>query len=92
MEENGYTWWIQRINRALDLYDEFRIDHFRGFAGYWAVPAGQFIMKEKACAVWKFIHLYEITTEHFMNGTNFIIHAFAESKVAMFGRWKVRFS
>lgn len=40
MEENGYTWWIQRINRALDLYDEFRIDHFRGFAGYWAVPAG----------------------------------------------------
>uniref|UniRef100_A0A6V7QQV6 4-alpha-glucanotransferase n=1 Tax=Ananas comosus var. bracteatus TaxID=296719 RepID=A0A6V7QQV6_ANACO len=40
MEANGYTWWIQRIRRALDLYDEFRIDHFRGLSGYWAVPSG----------------------------------------------------
>jgi len=40
MEENGHPWWIQRIKYALDLYDEFRIDHFRGFAGYWAVPSG----------------------------------------------------
>ncbi|XP_074581811.1 4-alpha-glucanotransferase DPE1, chloroplastic/amyloplastic isoform X2 [Curcuma longa] len=39
MEENGFAWWIQRIKRALDLYDEFRIDHFRGLAGFWAVPA-----------------------------------------------------
>ncbi|KAG6501439.1 hypothetical protein ZIOFF_041319 [Zingiber officinale] len=39
MEENGFAWWIQRIRRALDLYDEFRIDHFRGLAGFWAVPA-----------------------------------------------------
>lgn len=39
MEDNGYAWWIQRIKRALDLYDEFRIDHFRGLAGYWAVPS-----------------------------------------------------
>lgn len=40
MEDSGYTWWIQRIKRALDLYDEFRIDHFRGLAGFWAVPSG----------------------------------------------------
>ncbi|KAJ1699565.1 hypothetical protein LUZ63_008077 [Rhynchospora breviuscula] len=39
MEGDGYTWWIQRIKRAIDLYDEFRIDHFRGLAGFWAVPA-----------------------------------------------------
>ncbi|KAJ6834789.1 fimbrin-1-like [Iris pallida] len=39
MEDNGYAWWIQRIKRALDLYDEFCIDYFRGFAGYWAVPS-----------------------------------------------------
>ncbi|WOK97610.1 4-alpha-glucanotransferase DPE1, chloroplastic/amyloplastic [Canna indica] len=39
MEENGFAWWVQRIKRALDLYDEFRIDHFRGFAGFWAVPS-----------------------------------------------------
>lgn len=39
MEDNGYSWWIQRIKRSLDLYDEFRIDHFRGLAGFWAVPS-----------------------------------------------------
>ena len=40
MSEDGYTWWIKRMKRAFDLYDEFRIDHFRGLAGYWAIPAG----------------------------------------------------
>ncbi|BAT02744.1 4-alpha-glucanotransferase DPE1, chloroplastic/amyloplastic [Oryza sativa Japonica Group] len=39
MEAGGFEWWIKRINRALDLYDEFRIDHFRGLAGFWAVPS-----------------------------------------------------
>lgn len=39
MESDGFTWWIRRIRRARDLYDEFRIDHFRGFAGFWAVPS-----------------------------------------------------
>ncbi|XP_077224960.1 disproportionating enzyme isoform X2 [Tasmannia lanceolata] len=51
MEGDGFAWWIQRIKRALNLYNEFRIDHFRGLAGFWAVPS--------------------------------------ESKIAMFGRWKV---
>jgi len=32
---------VRRLRRAFDLYDEARIDHFRGFAGYWAVEAGQ---------------------------------------------------
>ena len=35
----GYRWWIDRIRAALALMDIVRIDHFRGFAGYWAVPA-----------------------------------------------------
>ncbi|KAF5737883.1 4-alpha-glucanotransferase chloroplastic/amyloplastic [Tripterygium wilfordii] len=39
MERDGFSWWIRRIKRAQNLYDEFRIDHFRGFAGYWAVPS-----------------------------------------------------
>ncbi|PKA56783.1 4-alpha-glucanotransferase DPE1, chloroplastic/amyloplastic [Apostasia shenzhenica] len=45
MEENGYAWWIRRIKRALDLYDEFRIDHFRGFAGFWSIPSGESLYK-----------------------------------------------
>ncbi|XP_010484285.1 PREDICTED: 4-alpha-glucanotransferase DPE1, chloroplastic/amyloplastic-like isoform X2 [Camelina sativa] len=39
MESDQYSWWVNRIRRAQDLYDECRIDHFRGFAGFWAVPS-----------------------------------------------------
>ncbi|KAK7317002.1 hypothetical protein RJT34_00874 [Clitoria ternatea] len=39
MEKDGYSWWIRRIQRAQNLFDEFRIDHFRGFSGFWAVPS-----------------------------------------------------
>jgi 4-alpha-glucanotransferase len=35
-----YRWWVQRVARSLDLFDLVRIDHFRGFVSYWAVPAG----------------------------------------------------
>ena len=37
--DEDYAWWTRRLRRAFVLYDEVRIDHFRGFAGYWAVPA-----------------------------------------------------
>jgi 4-alpha-glucanotransferase len=38
LKATGYKWWIERIRTSLFLYDIIRIDHFRGFAGYWAVP------------------------------------------------------
>lgn len=41
MAANGFPWWIARIRASLGLYDIVRIDHFRGFAGYWEVPAGE---------------------------------------------------
>ena len=40
-KKNGYNWWINRIRWNLGLYDVVRIDHFRGFAGYWSVPFGE---------------------------------------------------
>jgi len=39
MAGDGYAWWIARLRRAMQLADLFRIDHFRGFAAYWAIPA-----------------------------------------------------
>jgi 4-alpha-glucanotransferase len=36
----GYRWWIDRLRRTFELFDLTRLDHFRGFAEYWAVPAG----------------------------------------------------
>lgn len=41
MRDNGYTWWIKRIRQVFHTVDVLRLDHFRGFAQYWAVPAGE---------------------------------------------------
>ncbi len=38
LKADGYAWWLERIKGALNLVDYIRIDHFRGFAGYWEVP------------------------------------------------------
>lgn len=39
MRADGYGWWIRRIDGAGKLYDVLRIDHFRGFESFWAIPA-----------------------------------------------------
>jgi 4-alpha-glucanotransferase len=39
LRRSGYRWWIDRLRRTLALVDLARIDHFRGFVAYWAVPA-----------------------------------------------------
>jgi len=41
LKETGYEWWVKRVEHNLKLFDLVRIDHFRGFVGYWEVPAGQ---------------------------------------------------
>lgn len=41
MKEDGYAWWSRRIEKASSLYDVVRIDHFRAFDTYWAVPYGE---------------------------------------------------
>ena len=37
----GFDWWVDRIRRAVQLYDIVRLDHFRGFEAYWAIPAAE---------------------------------------------------
>ena len=41
LEEHGFDWWVARIRRALALYDQVRLDHFRGFEAYWSVGADE---------------------------------------------------
>jgi 4-alpha-glucanotransferase len=38
LQRSGYRWWVERLRRTLELYDAVRLDHFRGFVAYWAVP------------------------------------------------------
>lgn len=39
MEQKGYGWWIARFRQLFELFDQVRIDHFRGFEAAWHVPA-----------------------------------------------------
>jgi 4-alpha-glucanotransferase len=39
LRQSGFAWWVDRIRRAQFLYDVIRLDHFRGFEAYWAIPA-----------------------------------------------------
>ena len=40
LKDRNFDWWLQRFQQTLSLFDLVRIDHFRGFVGYWQVPAG----------------------------------------------------
>lgn len=41
LEAQGFRWWVDRLRWTLRGLDTVRIDHFRGFCGYWAIPAGE---------------------------------------------------
>jgi 4-alpha-glucanotransferase len=41
MAETGFSWWLDRFRATLELVDTVRLDHFRGFAAYWSVPAAE---------------------------------------------------
>jgi 4-alpha-glucanotransferase len=41
MAKDGYQWWIDRLRMTFQLVDIVRLDHFRGFEAYWAVPGGE---------------------------------------------------
>ena len=40
MRKDDFDWWVSRVNHARKMYDILRIDHFRGFAGYYTIPYG----------------------------------------------------
>jgi 4-alpha-glucanotransferase len=39
-KSSAYAWWLNRFRSVLEMVDIVRLDHFRGFAGYWEIPAG----------------------------------------------------
>jgi 4-alpha-glucanotransferase len=41
MKEQGYSWWIDRMRWVTHNFDYIRLDHFRGFAQYWEIPASE---------------------------------------------------
>jgi 4-alpha-glucanotransferase len=41
LHETNYAWWVSRFRAALRFADVLRVDHFRGFAAYWEIPANE---------------------------------------------------
>ena len=41
LKENGYDWWLRRLRQCAERFDILRIDHFRGFSEYYAIPEGE---------------------------------------------------
>ena len=50
MAEDDYSWWIERIRYQCSIYDMLRIDHFRGFESYYAIPYGDTTAR---CGRWR---------------------------------------
>ncbi len=65
MKKDGYDWWIRRISGAARLYDIVRIDHFRGFESYWAVPANESTAKNGRWVKGPGIELINVLKEKF---------------------------
>lgn len=49
-KKTGFSWWMRRMRYCFDLYDVVRVDHFRGFDEYYAIPAGE---KTAVNGTWK---------------------------------------
>jgi len=41
LKERGFDWWLARIHFNLNMFDQVRIDHFRGLESFWAIPYGE---------------------------------------------------
>lgn len=63
-EKSGFAWWLRRFEKAFELFDYVRLDHFLGFSSYFAIPAGEGADK----GTWRFgpgKKLFEAATARF---------------------------
>lgn len=68
MEQQGFAWWLHRIGAAFRLYDILRIDHFRGFAGFYQVPFGHTTAREGKWVSAPGIQLFRTVRQAFPRG------------------------
>ncbi|MEC9465047.1 MAG: 4-alpha-glucanotransferase [Myxococcota bacterium] len=65
MATDSYRWWKNRIARSLELTDWVRLDHFRGFAAYWSIPASAETAAEGAWVEGPGEHFFASLKSHF---------------------------
>ncbi len=64
-KKSGYSWWLNRISAVLSLVDYIRLDHFRGFAGYWKIPANMPTAEIGKWVKGPGIDFFKVVEEHF---------------------------
>ncbi|MBQ0126261.1 MAG: 4-alpha-glucanotransferase [Clostridiales bacterium] len=67
MKSDGYSWWKKRLAKAFDMFDFVRIDHFRGFYNYYAIPYGEKTAKVGEWRMGPGIDLFDELKRHFGN-------------------------
>lgn len=67
LEEDGFSWWIDRIRTQCELYDAIRIDHFRGLVKYWEIPASETTAENGRWVATPGRHLLQVLTQRFPN-------------------------
>ncbi len=65
MKDQGFEWWCRRVESGFRLYDILRIDHFRGFAGYYSIPYGEETAKNGKWNTAPGIELFKAVLERF---------------------------
>ena len=65
MKQDGFAWWVRRIEGASALYDVIRIDHFRGLESYWTVPYGDTTAKNGRWVEGPGMALVQVLKDHF---------------------------
>ena len=68
MKKDGFSWWCERVGMSFGLYDILRIDHFRGFAGYYNIPYGEPTAKNGKWDSAPGIELFRAVKEAFPKG------------------------
>jgi 4-alpha-glucanotransferase len=71
MKEQNYSWWVERIKKSSELFDIVRIDHFRGFAGYFTIPFGDTTARNGSWMVGPGYDLFRVINEE-LPGTKII--------------------
>lgn len=67
MKGRNYSWWIQRLSHNLRMFDQVRLDHFRGFSAYWQVPAGRTTAEHGEWAPAPGDDFFKVVFSHFKN-------------------------
>jgi 4-alpha-glucanotransferase len=87
-QQDGFKWWKTRIAENGALYDAIRLDHFRGFESFWAIPAGSkgstdgYFVRGPGRAFFEAIRESASSAEMFVEDLGFItdeVHALRES-------------